>query len=50
MAEQTNIITCRVSKLDKKNINQNKIVCKFVARLLEYKILFEDIPTYIFRT
>ena len=40
---QTSIKTCRVSELKKaKNecINLNKIVSKFVAKLLQYRILF----------
>ena len=39
---QTNINTCGVSELNKKNINQNKIVSKFVAKLLKYKIMFKE--------
>ena len=41
-----NINTCRVSELDKQNMMyKSKEHCKYVAKLLKYKILFKDIFT-----
>ena len=37
---QTNIITCRVSQLNKKNTKLS--LNKFVAKLLNYRILFKE--------
>ncbi len=45
---QTNISYCRVSKLNNlkvKCISLNKIICRFVAKLLRYRILFKGIDT-----
>ncbi len=46
MEEQTNINNCRVSELNKQNINCiYKFVIKFVAKLHKYVILFKDTVT-----
>ena len=45
MEGQTNINTCRVSELNKLNINA--YVCKFVAKLIKYMLLFKNILTFI---
>ena len=49
MVRQTN--TCSVSELNKQNINAcmscYKIVSKFVAKLLKYRILFKNILTFL---
>ena len=29
------------------NIKVNKIICKFVAKLIKYRILFKDILTFL---
>ena len=49
MEGQTNINTCRVSELNKLNINAYvyKIVSKFVAKLIKYMLLFKDILTFL---
>ena len=39
--------TCRVSDHDKQKINLNKNVLKLVAKLLNYRILFKDIRTFL---
>ena len=46
---QTDIVTCTLSKMNNQNINNSrtKIVSKFVEKLLEYRILFKDILTFL---
>ena len=50
MVGQTNINTCRVSGLNKQNINVeslNKLVSKFYAKLLKLRIMFKEILTFL---
>ena len=50
-AGQTNINYCRVSELNKQNINKymisKQILSKFVAKLLKYRIMFKDILPFL---
>ena len=36
-----------LTELNKRNINVNKIVSKFVAKLLKYRILFKNLLTFL---
>ena len=51
MEGQTKIKTCRVSELNKLNIHGEvymyKIVSKYVAKLIKYMILLQDILTFL---
>ena len=48
MEEQTNLNTCRVSELKNRMLMLlNKIVSKFVAKLIKYMLLFKDILTFL---
>ena len=49
MGGQTNINTCRTSEFNKQKINLglNKILRKFVTKMLKYRILFKDILKFL---